>query len=127
MMRKMRQHTALLVATAGCALGAPAAAAEFTLVDYETMKARMEASSFAGRAEWNALSFYLQGAMETIGSIQKDAERTGGDKIFCPPTGETMDMGDVFAILDDARRETKKQPAIAVLLAGIHQRYPCKK
>lgn len=127
MMQTKALRRAALTAIAAAALCMQAASAEqITVAEVQAMKKRVQTGSFSARAEWNALSFYLQGAMEAIGLAQGELERADARTLFCPPPGGSLDIRDLYAILESAPPAAGPKPALGVLLSSIQKRYPCK-
>lgn len=111
-----------------CLFAQPAAAQALTVAQALEIKDRaFAADAFAGRAEWNALTFYLQGAVEAAVTYQKAQQSNGSQPLFCPPQNHSQSMEDLFAMLDDAKGLKRQMSAVEMILETYAKKYPCKK
>lgn len=114
--------SALLVAAVSLV---PAAAAPVTVGEVKDLKARAEAGAFSARAEWNALTYYLQGIVEGAVGYHKALDDRGGETLFCPPQGASNSLDEVIAALDAASAKTKDRPITTVVTELYVKKYPC--
>ncbi|MEM9880295.1 MAG: Rap1a/Tai family immunity protein [Pseudomonadota bacterium] len=112
-----------LIGITVAALITPAEADQLKVSDVSDMRAAARAGDFKARVDWNALSYYLQGAMEAIALAQNDLERADKTPLFCPPKGKSFEMQDVYAMLE--RVSDPNQPALEAVMATLKTRYPC--
>jgi len=117
----------LMLSCAAIALAsAPCSAGQLRVKDVAAMRDAARGGAFAARADWNALSYYLQGAMEAISLAQRELEAADRTALFCPPKGQSMDISDVYAMLDNARKADADAPVTDAILAALRQRFPCR-
>ncbi|MEO1241752.1 MAG: Rap1a/Tai family immunity protein [Pseudomonadota bacterium] len=103
----------------------PAAAAPVTVGEVKDLKARAKAGAFSARAEWNALTYYLQGVVEGAVSYHKALNDSGGETLFCPPQGATNSLDELIAALDAAGLKAKHRPVTALVTELYVKKYPC--
>lgn len=82
--------------------------------------------SFAARAEWHALSFYLQGVIEGAAGYQQTLAEQGKPLLFCPPRGTQYSLQDFFGVLEKSDAADKTRAASVVIMEAYVRRYPCK-
>lgn len=114
-----------LTAAAAYSLTGPASSMSPTVADVMQMKEAVQRGSFEGRAAWQALGFYLQGAIEAMGGIQQSLEARGDHGLFCPPKERSFSMEDVFGSLDAAARRGDTGPALNAIFEDFQRQYPC--
>lgn len=103
----------------------PAAYAQVSVADVKLMKQRAQVGGFSGRADWTALSYYLQGALEAIGLAQQHLERGDKQPLFCPPKGSSLTLDDIHKFLNKASEDGQKGSALNAILKDLKTRYPC--
>ena len=114
-----------LFALAALIVAQPAAAASLSAADVLEIKERASSGAFAGRAEWTALTFYLQGAVETAmgyNDALKDAGQTG---LFCPPPGTSESLDSLIAMLERTKAEDRTRQAASLILEDYARKSPC--
>lgn len=104
---------------------APAAAAPVTVGEVKDLKARAEAGAFSARAEWNALTYYLQGVVEGAVGYHKALDDRGGETLFCPPQGASNSLDELIVAIDAASAKTKDRPITTVVTELYVKKYPC--
>lgn len=114
--------SALLIAAVSLV---PAAAAPVTVGEVKDLKARAAAGAFSARAEWNALTYYLQGVVEGAVGYHKALNDRGGETLFCPPQGASNSLDELIAALDAASAKTKDRPVTALVTELYVKKYPC--
>lgn len=109
------------------AVAVPANAQSMTVADALAIKERAGMGSFGARAEWNALTFYLQGAVESAVAYQEALVQKGAEPLFCPPRNTGHSIESLFAILERSPAAERRKTAVAVILDGFTASYPCRK
>ncbi|MEM9618722.1 MAG: hypothetical protein AAF936_12240 [Pseudomonadota bacterium] len=118
----LRCSSALLIAAISLT---PAAAAPVTVGEVKGIKARAEAGAFSARAEWNALTYYLQGVVEGAVGYHKALDDRGGETLFCPPQGASNSLDELIAAIDAAGPKAKDRPITALVTELYVKKYPC--
>lgn len=103
----------------------PATAQQITVSDVKQMQVNVQSGSFTAMAEWNALTYYLQGVIEGIAAHNKILSSTNSGKKFCPPKGKSYSIEEVFRLLGEADSKAQKKPAAEVLFAQYVKKFPC--
>jgi len=95
----------------------------------EALKIKENASAniFAARAEWNALTFYLQGLVEGAASYQEILINNGKKTLFCPPKGKSYSLEELFENLERSKQDHGNHRAATVIMEAYAKEYPCKK
>ncbi len=114
---------ALLIAAISLA---PAAAAPVTVGEVKDLKAHAEAGAFSARAEWNALTYYLQGVVEGAVGYHKALDDRGGETLFCPPQGASNSLDELIAALDAVDSAAVDRSVISVVMDHYRKKYPCR-
>ncbi|MEO0411492.1 MAG: Rap1a/Tai family immunity protein [Pseudomonadota bacterium] len=86
------------------------------------MRASAGAPGFANRADWMALTYYLQGVIE--GAVVH-ARMPGAAGSFCPVPNAHYDLGSVFVALEGVDPSQQDEPVAKYVLEVLAQRYPC--
>ena len=119
-MRKFAVITATLILATTPALAEP-----ITVSQMLTLKKQAASSAFTARAEWNALTFYLQGVVEGIVSYQKTLIEMGQSPLFCPPKNKSYSLEELFHSLEQSTPADQNRTAATVLMEGYVKHYPC--
>ncbi len=114
-----------VVALAAILCVQPAAGASLTAAQALEIKNRTSAGGFAARAEWMALTFYLQGAVETAMGYNDALKASGKTPLFCPPSNSSESLDGVLAVLERAKQEDRNREAAALILENYARKYPC--
>ena len=107
-------------------LALPGQTQQLTVNDVKSLQTKVQSGSFSGRAEWNALTYYLQGVMEGIGGYQEGLPQAGKTPLFCPPKGKSYSFEELMQILNQSSPNNHDRPASKVILETYIQRYPCQ-
>lgn len=83
------------------------------------------ASSFAGRTQWSALTYYLQGSVESLVSAQRLQTEEGRGAAFCPPEKASYGVDEMMQMIERAARVDPETPVGAALAEGYMRKYPC--
>ena len=111
-----------------CLFAQPATAQPLRVAQAIGIKERASTTdAFAARAEWNALTFYLQGSVETAVAYQKTQETNGSKPLFCPPKQNSASLEDIFTVLERAKGPERQRSAVELILASYAEKYPCDK
>ncbi|WP_428409680.1 hypothetical protein [Hyphococcus sp.] len=103
----------------------PVKAASLSAAEALEIKQRAGAGGFAARAEWMALTFYLQGAVETAMGYNEVLKAAGKKPLFCPPPNSSESLDGLLAVLERAKAEDRSKEAAALILEDYARRYPC--
>ncbi len=103
----------------------PALAEPITVSEMLTLKKQAASSAFTARAEWNALTFYLQGFLEGAAAYQETLIKTGYAPLFCPPKNKSYSLEELFRALEQSKPADQNQIAVTVLIESYVKRYPC--
>lgn len=87
---------------------------------------RAQAGAFAARAEWTALTFYLQGAVEAVMAYRQALETEGAPPLFCPPSDHAESIDGLLGILNRATEADRRKSAVAWILESYAKKYPCR-
>lgn len=119
-----RMRLAAVVAVFGL-VSLPSQAKQLSVKDVLAMQASVQSGEFAGRAQWQALGFYLQGVIEGIAAQQLALQAAGKPGLFCPPKGKGYSMQEFFRLLHQSDAEQRDKPVSEVLFASYATLYPC--
>ena len=103
----------------------PVLADPITVSHTLALKKQASSSAFTARAEWNALTFYLQGVVEGVISYQKTLIKMGHSPLFCPPTNKSYSLEELFHSLEQSTPADQNRTAVTVLMESYVKRYPC--
>ncbi|MEM9286164.1 MAG: Rap1a/Tai family immunity protein [Pseudomonadota bacterium] len=107
------------------ALASVAYGQQLTVADALAMRDRTSAGAFATRAEWNALTYYLQGVIEgAVGSGETLASQNK-ERAFCPPPGKGYSVDEVFRYFEKTNVADRARPAALVIVEAYADAYPC--
>ncbi len=104
---------------------AAAHAGQLTVAQTLAIKDRAAAGAFEGRAEWNALSFYLQGVIEGAASYQQTLAEQGKSPLFCPPRNKSYSIEEIIVFMNKSTETNKKRAATLVIMEAYARQYPC--
>lgn len=107
-------------------LFSPTLAQQLSVADALAIKERAATGTFSARAEWHALSFYLQGVVEGAAGYQQTLAEQGKRPLFCPPKNKNYSMQDLFALLGKSVSADRNRAASLVILESYARQYPCK-
>lgn len=105
----------------------PLQAKRLTVNELKGIQARTQSGSFAGRAQWNALTYYLQGVVEGVGAYQEGLGSSDLPPLFCPPKGKSYSIKEMMTLFEQSSSADKSRPASVVLVEMYRRKYPCKK
>jgi hypothetical protein len=105
----------------------PAFADPITVSETLTLKKQAVSSAFNARAEWNALTIYLQGVIEGTAAYQETLIKAGHAPLFCPPRNKSYSLEELFHYLEKTKADNQNRPAVTVLIEGYAKKYPCGK
>ena len=100
-------------------------AAPLSVSDALAMKDKVQSGSFEGRAEWHALTFYLQGVIEGAAAYQQSLLAEEKAPLFCPPQNKNYSIEEIFLLLGKAKIEDNARPAAHFVLEAYANKYPC--
>lgn len=106
-------------------LPATAAAQQLSVEDTLALRDRAGTGDFTVRAEWNALTYYLQGAIEGIGAYQQTLIAEGHPALFCPPPNKTYSVDELFRFLNKSSEADRSRPASLIIVEAYAAAYPC--
>ncbi len=97
-----------------------------TVSGVQEIHERVQTPAFAGRAEWNALTYYLQGVIEGAAAYQQGLAASGKPALFCPPPKKAYAIDEFLRLLRNAPNDDQNRPASEVILEAYAKKYPCK-
>ena len=103
----------------------PALAEPITVSQILTLKKQAASSAFTARAEWNALTFYLQGVVEGAVAYQETLIKMGRSPLFCPPKNKSYSLEELFRSLEQSTPADQNRTAVTVLMESYVKHYPC--
>jgi len=115
----------LIATVAFFALASTAQAQQITVQEPLDVQNRLKTGTLTARAEWNALTFYLQGVVEGVGAYQRTLIAQGKPPVFCPKPGKKYSIEELFRHLSQSSQEDKDRPATVVILEGYANAHPC--
>ena len=89
------------------------------------IKQQLSSGGFTQRAQWNALTIYLQGTIEGAMTYHKNVLESGGTPIFCPPKKKGYSIQEFVKIMEQAPKAQAQDAAIDVILRAYWETYPC--
>jgi len=104
----------------------PTHAKQISVNEVKAIQENAQSGAFVGRAEWNALTYYLQGVIEGAVGYQESLGKVGKRLLFCPPKGKGHSIEELLKILNQSSRADKNRPASLVILEAYTLKYPCK-
>lgn len=104
----------------------PTHAKQVSVDEVKNIQNHAQSGAFTGRAEWNALTYYLQGLIEGAAGYQEALSKAGKPPLFCPPKGKGYSAEELVQILDRSSPAEKNRPASLVILEAYTRKYPCK-
>lgn len=99
---------------------------QLTVSDIKHLQAQTQSGSFAGRAQWIALAYYLQGVIEGAAGYHESLEKNKKLPLFCPPKGKGYSLEELLQILQQSSQSDQNRPASLVILEAYKRQYPCK-
>lgn len=114
-----------IAAIAFLSLQTVAYAQQLTVDDALAIRDQAGASDFAGRAEWSALTYYLQGVIEGVAAYQQTLAERGKPTLFCPPPNKRYSIDEFFRYLTKSADEDKSRPATLVIVEAYADAHPC--
>jgi len=102
-----------------------AQAQQLTVEDALAIRDRAGMSEFASRAEWSALTYYLQGVIEGVAAYQQTLIEQGRPALFCPPADKRYSIDEFFRYLTNSTDEDSSRPATLVIVEAYADAYPC--
>ncbi len=118
------KHLAI-AAIAFLSLQTAAQAQQLTVEDTLAIRDQAGTSEFAGRTDWNALTYYLQGVIEGVAAYQQTLAEQGKPTLFCPPPNKRYSIDEFFRFLTRSTDEDKSRPATMVIVDAYADAYPC--
>lgn len=116
-----------IAAIALVALGAAHAYSEdLTVEGAIEIQTKAGAGDFTGRSEWVAMTYYLQGLIEGIGTYQGTLSENDEATVYCPPRGKGYSIEELLPVLRAVPETQKSRPAREVILEHYASQYPCK-
>lgn len=103
----------------------PLAAKQISIADVKEMQSRVRAGEFSALAEWNGLTYYLQGVVEGIASANRLTSSGRPERFFCPPKGKGYSLEEVFTLLREVEGKDEQAPLPEVLLSKFIEKFPC--
>lgn len=116
----------LAVLAFGLTALSPARAEPLSVAEVLAIRDNAQSGAFSARAEWQALSFYLQGVVEGAVGYQQALVEQGKRPLFCPPKGGSHSLQEIFSLLSAGPAADKRRPAHLVILEAYARKYPCK-
>ena len=120
----MRRYAIVMVSVV-TSLFCPAQAQPLSVDETLALRDRMASGAFAARAEWNALTYYLQGVVEGAVGYNETLATQSKAAAFCPPTNKDYSIDEMLRFLAETKRDERSQPASLVILEAYAQQYPC--
>ncbi len=120
-----RLTIAAFAATAFLALQTAAQAQELTVEDTLAIRDRAGTSEFVGRADWNALTYYLQGIIEGVLVYQQTLIEQDKPALFCPPRNKSYSIDELIRYLTKVAAKDQPRPATLVIVEAYADAYPC--
>ena len=114
-----------IAAIAFMSLASTAQAQQLTVEETLSIQNRASTGDFAARAEWNALTYYLQGLIEGAAGYQQTLMKQGKKPLFCPPSGKSHSIEHVIRYLTNSAKKDKLRPASLVIIESYASAYPC--
>ncbi|MEM7570171.1 MAG: hypothetical protein AAF337_10280 [Pseudomonadota bacterium] len=99
------------------------AAGPMTVKDAIALKNAAQTGDFSSRAQWTALSYYLQGVIEGAVSTARVSGPAGG---FCPAENARYDLGEIFMAFEKLPSKQAEQMAAMAVAEHLRALYPCK-
>ncbi len=112
---------AITLMSGGLALAGPISVAEAVKINQA-----VSSGSFEARAQWGALTYYLQGVVEGAGAYQETLIAKGVTPLFCPPKNKSYSIQEIVEQLEAGLPRKKQEKAVSVILAAYAAQYPCK-
>ena len=119
------KHLLLAVMSALWIFQSPAYSQQLTVNEAINIQNKVQTNAFAGRAEWNALTYYLQGVIEGIGGYKESLSETRQSILFCPPKAKNYSIEEFLIMLKHSMPEDRNRPASLVLIEAYTEKYPC--
>ena len=117
----------VFIAAALSLFGIAAHADPITVAQTLAIRKKAVSSSFTERAEWNALTLYLQGVIEGAVAQQKMLAKKGHVPLFCPPKNKSYSLKELFRFLEQSKSSQETRPAVTAIMEGYMKAYPCRK
>ena len=114
------------VAIIFCVCGGSAHAQQLNVQEVLETKQRAVAGGFAARAEWMALGYYLQGVIEGTAGYQKALIAANEAALFCPPSGKSYSVDEIFRFLERSKEADRSRPASRVIIEAYADAFPCR-
>lgn len=90
------------------------------------IQTKASAGDFAGRSEWVAMTYYLQGIVEGFGTYQDALKDAGKQTAFCPPQNKSYSIEEMMQAIQAAPRKDRARNARDVVLEHYAEAYPCQ-
>lgn len=108
-------------------LPATAMAQQLSVEEALAVRDRASTGDFTARAEWNAVTYYLQGVIEGLGAYQQSLITADMPALFCPPPNKNYSLNEIFRFLSKSPEQEKSRPATLVIVEAYAAAYPCQR